>query len=139
MTKKTIRILVLIGFGILQLFLLPLCNIDLGGIEISVSTLEARPPAKGGPPPWAPAHGYRAKYRYRYYPSFQVYFDLDRKLYFYLKGERWLVSAHLPCGIHLEVAKYVNVELDTAKPYEYFSEYRKKYPPGQTKKNKKHK
>ena len=22
-----------------------------------------------GPPPWAPAHGYRAKYTYRYYPD----------------------------------------------------------------------
>jgi hypothetical protein len=139
MTNKPIRIVVLIGFGILQFSLLPPCNIDIGGIEIGMPALEAGPLAKGGPPPWAPAHGYRAKYRYRYYPSFQVYFDLDRKLYFYLKGERWLVSARLPSGIHIEVANYVNVELDTDKPNEYFSEHRKRYPPGQAKKNKKHK
>ena len=30
---------------------------------------------KGGPPPHAPAHGYRAKYTYRYYPSCSVYYD----------------------------------------------------------------
>ena len=28
---------------------------------------------KGGPPPHAPAHGYRAKHRYRYYPSCSQY------------------------------------------------------------------
>jgi hypothetical protein len=76
MTKKTIRILVLIGFGILQFSLLPPCNIDIGRIEIGMPVLEAVPLAKGGPPPWASSHGYRAKHRYRYYPSFYVYFDL---------------------------------------------------------------
>ena len=43
---------------------------------------EYRPPAKQGPPPWAPAHGYRAKYQYYYYPSSYVYFDTKKKLYF---------------------------------------------------------
>ncbi|MGD9382490.1 MAG: hypothetical protein PVH55_00415, partial [Desulfobacterales bacterium] len=41
---------------------------------------------KGGPPPHAPAHGYRAKYKYRYYPACSVYYDDYRKLYFYLEG-----------------------------------------------------
>jgi len=39
---------------------------------------------KGGPPPHAPAYGYRAKYQYRYYPSAGVYYDTYRQLYFYL-------------------------------------------------------
>ena len=139
MTKKTIRIVVLIGFGILQFSLHPSWNAKRAEIEIGAPAPEASPPAKGGPPPWAPAHGYRAKYRYRYYPSFYVYFDLERRVYFYLEGGRWRVSARLPSGIHIEVANYVNIELDTGKPYEYFSEHRKKYPPGLAKKNKKHK
>ena len=46
------------------------------------------------------------------------------------------MSAHLPSGIRLEYADYVAIELETDKPYAYFSEHRKKYPPGQTKKNK---
>lgn len=33
---------------------------------------------EGGPPPWAPAHGYRAKHSYHYYPSAEVYFDTGR-------------------------------------------------------------
>ena len=139
MTKKTIRIVVLIGFGILQFSLHPSYDAKTGMVEISVSELEATPPMKGSPPHWAPAHGYRAKYAYRYYPSFYVYFDVGRRLYFYLEGDSWRVSARLPSGIHIEVAKYVNVELDTDKPYEYFSEHIEKYPPGQAKKNKKHK
>jgi hypothetical protein len=139
MTKKTIRIAVLIGFGILQFSLLPPCNIDIGGIEIGMPALEAGPLAKDGPPPWAPAHGYRAKHRYRYYPSFYLYFDVGRKLYFYLEGDSWHVSARLPIGIHLEYAQYVSIELETDRPYECFPEHRKKYPPGQAKKNKQHK
>ena len=36
---------------------------------------------KGGPPPRAPAHGYRAKYTYHYYPSSCIYFDASRCLH----------------------------------------------------------
>jgi hypothetical protein len=139
MTKNPIRIVVLIGFGILQFSLLPSYDARRAEIEIFASALEAGPLAKGGPPPWAPAHGYRAKHRYRYYPSFYVYFDVGRKLYFYLEGDSWRVSARLPIGIHLEYAQYVSIELETDRPFEFFSEHRKKYPPGQAKKKKKHK
>jgi hypothetical protein len=139
MRKKTINIVALIGFGVLQFSLHPSYDANPGMMEISVSASEAAPPTKGGPLPWAPAHGHRAKYSYRYYPSLYVYFDLERRVYFYLEGDRWRVSAHLPSGIHIEVAHYVSIELDTDKPYEYFSEHRKKYPPGQARKNKKHK
>jgi len=139
MTKKTIRIAVLIGFGILQFSLHPSWNAKRKEIEIGAPAPEASPRAKGGPPRWAPAHGYRAKYRYRYYPSFYVYFDFERRVYFYLEGGGWRVSARLPSGIHIEVGNYVNIELETDRPYEFFSEHRKKYPAGQAKKKKKHK
>jgi len=33
----------------------------------------------------------------------------------------------------------VTLEMETDKPYEYFSEHTKKYPPGLAKKDKKHK
>ena len=51
---------------------------------------------KGGPPAHAPAHGYRAKHKYRYYPDSSVYHDTDRGLYFYFKGGSWEVGASLP-------------------------------------------
>jgi hypothetical protein len=96
---------------------------------------------KGGPPPHAPAHGYRARHRYRYYHSCSVYYHCGRKLYFYLKGDNWEVGASLPSSIRVRLGEYVSMELDTDKPYVYHSDHVKRYPPGQMKKTykKKHK
>ena len=95
---------------------------------------------KGGPPPHAPAHGYRAKNHYRYYPSQSVYYDTGRGLYFYLKGDNWEVGASLPGKLKVSLGDYVSLELATDKPYIHHSEHTKKYPPGQLKKKqKKHK
>jgi hypothetical protein len=87
-----------------------------------------------GPPPWAPAHGYRAKHHYRYYPDSHVYFDVGRGLYFYYSGGDWHASASLPGGIHIDVGDYVTLEMDTDRPYHYDSDVVKRYPPGQMKK-----
>ena len=93
---------------------------------------------KKGPPAHAPAHGYRAKHQYRYYPSRSVYYDAGRGIYFYLKGKKWEVGASLPSSLHVGLGDSVRIELDTDKPYIYHAEHVKKYPPGQMKK-KKHK
>ena len=96
---------------------------------------------KGGPPPHAPAHGYRAKHQYRYYPSCSVYYDYGRKIYFYIKGDHWEVGASLPSNLRIGLGDSVSIELDTDKPYIHHAEHVKKYPPGQlkNKKKKKHK
>jgi len=95
---------------------------------------------KGGPPPHAPAHGYRAKHHYRYYPSCSVYYDSGRKLYFYLKGGHWEVGASLPGSMFAGLGDYVSLELDTGRPYTYHADHVKSYPPGKKKKkHKKHK
>lgn len=83
----------------------------------------------GGPPPWAPAHGYRAKHQYRYYPGPQVYFDSGRGLYFWLSGGGWQVGAKLPGGISLG-GSYVNLAMDAAKPYQWHKDVLLRYPPG---------
>jgi hypothetical protein len=92
-----------------------------------------------GPPAHAPAHGYRAKYQYRYYPSHKVYHDSERGLYFYLKGENWEVGATLPSYFRTGLGESVTIELNIDKPYLYNSEHIKKYPPKKSKgkKNKK--
>ena len=72
---------------------------------------------KGGPPAHAPAHGYRAKHKYRYYPSCSVYYDSDRRIYFYLKGDYWEIGTSLPTHLRLGLGDFVNIELDTDKPY----------------------
>jgi hypothetical protein len=52
-----------------------------------------------GPPPWAPAHGYRAKFTYRYYPSSFVYFSIEKGIYFYLSDGVWVDSYSHPPGL----------------------------------------
>ena len=94
---------------------------------------------KKGPPAHAPAHGYRTKHQYRYYPSRSVYYDTGRRLYFYIKGDNWEVGASLPKQIRIGLGDSVNIELDTDKPYVYHSKHVKKYPPGKMKKKNKKK
>ena len=94
---------------------------------------------KGGPPAHAPAHGYRAKHQYRYYPSSNVYKDTERGLYFYLKGDKWEVGASLPLPLREGLGESVTLELDTDKPYIHHAEHVKKYPPKKSKAKKKKK
>ncbi len=91
---------------------------------------------KGGPPAHAPAHGYRAKHKYRYYPSQMVYHDTERGLYFYLKGDNWEIGASLPSHLKAGLGESVTIELDTDKPYVHNAEHIKKYPPKKAKSKK---
>ena len=81
----------------------------------------------GGPPPWAPAHGYRAKYRYRYYPRQQVYFCPEEKRYFWIDAGIWKTGIQLPTGIKIS-GSGVSLEMDTPKPYEQHKSVRQNYP-----------
>lgn len=104
----------------------------LGGTCCSVKAhrVKAGPPPRisAGPPPWAPAHGHRRRFRYRYYPSVQVYFDIDRGLYFFLHMGRWYCSPSLPPGIKLE-RDFVILEMETDRPYLFHHEVLRAYPP----------
>jgi|GEM_PF-220059 len=84
----------------------------------------------GGPPPWAPAHGYRAKHRYRYYPDSYVYYGEDSNLYYYRYAGRWVESPLLPSNIYLDTRGYVILEMDNDRPYMYHSDVIRRYPPG---------
>ena len=92
-----------------------------------------------GPPPWAPAHGRRPKYTYRYYPGSRVYYEGGRGVYFYYRDGQWRVSASIPVEIRIDVNNFVSLEMDTDRPYEYDDEVVKRYPPGQLKKEDKKK
>lgn len=124
------------------LFILSIVSCHLTGVGVHMGE-KSKPPVvakskpKGGPPAHAPAHGYRAKFSYRYYPSCYVYFDVSRKCYFYLAGDGWKVSASLPVNLRAQLGEYVSIEMDTDKPYTKFSEHKKMYPPGQLKKKNK--
>ena len=72
---------------------------------------------KGGPPAHAPAHGYRAKYNYHYYPKAKVYYVTSRKLYFYMEGDNWKASVSLPLDLKVRLGDHVSIETDFDKPY----------------------
>ena len=126
---------------VLFIFSLSACKTTGGGIHLGwgsepkiLHPTSSKKVAKGGPPPHAPAHGYRAKYTYRYYPSSCIYFDACRKVYFYLEGNNWTASVSLPSDVQLQLGGYVTLEMDTDRPYTQFKEHQRKYPPGQLKK-----
>lgn len=90
----------------------------LGALAIGITAwLPAT--ALADPPPWAPAHGYRAvQHRYIYYPRHQVYYEPQRHAWFWLDDGRWRFGASLPSGMMQVAGPGVSVVLGTALPYE---------------------
>lgn len=83
-----------------------------------------------GPPPWAPAHGYRTKTRHVYFPDHDFYFDVQKSLYIYFSGDKWQVGIKLPslyAGIDLKGAVKVELELDTDSPQKHNADHKVKY------------
>jgi len=102
-------------------------------VYISTSVAASRSP-DSEPPPWAPTHGVRGKYRYHYYPSASVYLDLDRQVYFYRSDGHWLETRTLPAGIYFDRHSYAVLEMGTPRPYTFHASIIKRHPPGQIRK-----
>jgi hypothetical protein len=125
---------------LLKALVILLLPIALGGCATFGGT-QSTPPnnqtaVKNGPPAHAPAYGYRAKYQYRYYPACSVYFDIGRKVYFYLEGDHWRISTELPDSLRVQLSDYVVLEMDTDRPYLDYEKHRQKYPPGKLRNSK---
>ena len=99
-----------------------------GNLRIGCSFVQAKG-KKAGPPPHAKAHGYRAKHTYRYYPSANAYYDVERKAYFYLEGNNWQMGVSLPDSLSVRLGSHVTVEMDSDKPYTRFEEHKRQYLP----------
>ena len=67
-------------------------------LVLLLSGFTAEVSAQPGPPPWAPAHGYRAKARYTYFPTLSLYFDTKIGVYFFLEHGVWIQRTSLPPG-----------------------------------------
>jgi len=129
------RLLLLLGMGLLVFAFSSTC---LAGDAVTVQWGDNSKPdcddnggkykKKGGPPPHAPAHGYRAKHQYRYYPCCNVYHEPSRNMYFYMKGGDWAVGASLPNNLQSSLGASVNLDMDTDKPYEHNAEHLNQYP-----------
>ena len=63
------------------------------------------------------------EYSYRYYPLCSVYYDTDRKLYYYLQDGCWKIFSYLPRNISRELDYYVKLNMDTDKPFIYFDNH----------------
>ncbi|GAB3034894.1 MULTISPECIES: hypothetical protein [Oleiagrimonas] len=75
--------------------------------------------AMADPPPWAPAHGYRAKHHYVYYPNGEIYYAPERRMWFWLSGDDWQAGVTLPSALRAYVrVGGVNIDLDATRPYE---------------------
>lgn len=75
-----------------------------------------------GPPPWAPAHGYRAKTKHIYFPDQNFYYDVAQHNYLYLNNGSWSISVSLPsifANINLENVQQVQLEIGGHRPYIY--------------------
>jgi hypothetical protein len=78
----------------------------------------ALPAWAGGPPPWAPAHGWRAKHHYTYYPEGEIYYAPESRLWFWLDGGSWRSGISLPLDFQGYVRTGgVSIELDADRPY----------------------
>jgi hypothetical protein len=86
---------------------------------------------KGGPPPWAPAHGYRAKTRYVYFPQHNIYYDTQRSIYIYVNsGGNWEIGAKMPRGVNrstLRDSRQVELRLNIDNPQRYNTEHLRRY------------
>jgi hypothetical protein len=76
------------------------------------------PTVLADPPPWAPAHGWRAKHQYVYYPSAEVYYEPASSMWFWLGGDGWQAGVNLPLPLHNYVRTGgINIALDVDRPY----------------------
>lgn len=84
----------------------------------------------GGPPPWAPAHGYRAKTRHIFFPEFNFYFDITKGVYIYLSGTKWLTNQNPPVflsGINLKTTKQIELDVNINNPQKFNKDHIVKY------------
>lgn len=88
---------------------------------------------KQGPPPWAPAHGYRAK-QHVYFPDYHVFYDARRSGYVFWNNGAWVFSAAVPAFIanvdlgNTRVQVMSDIPLN-ARPEIYYENYYRTYPP----------
>ena len=83
-----------------------------------------------GPPPWAPAHGYRAKTRHVYFPDQNMYYDIQKSNYIYFSNGKWSISTRVPwifVGINLGRSSQVELDFYGDAPQRYNYSHKTKY------------
>lgn len=101
-------------------------NIELFPINVE-SKPEGKVSGKGGPPPWAPAHGYRANQRYYFFPDMGIYFDISKNGYWHLTGVSWVFSVNTPHNFDPYREYKTQIDFTGDSPYLYINNHRGKY------------
>ncbi len=90
-----------------------------------VAVVESNRP---GPPPWAPAHGWRRQHEtYYYYPTTQVYYYPSVRRYYWLEGREWKYGDRLPRRFVVDENKKIALDLDY-EPHTQHAKIVKSYP-----------
>jgi hypothetical protein len=109
-----------LAMGIAMLVLgLPTDHLNAGksiGVQIKLDGPTVTPNKGKGPPAHAPAHGYRRKFCYRYYPMAEVYHDSERGIWFYSDGTTWRTGVKLPVDLGRNLGGHVSIELESDHP-----------------------
>jgi hypothetical protein len=86
------------------------------------------PGPRHGPPPWAPAHGYRRNHHYYYYPGADVYFRPADRVWFYLDSGDWRFGASLPTSVRVDFDRSVSLAMETDQHHKFHNDVRAYYP-----------
>ena len=78
-------------------------------------------------PAWGPA-GYDCAHYY-YFPDYNFYYDVNRALFYYHHGNRWLSARQLPyhLGYPRDLYKFYKVVLNIRDPWNYNRQHRTRY------------
>ena len=90
-----------------------------------------------GPPPWAPAHGYRRQHEtYYYYPDVEVYYYPSVRRYYWAERGEWRYAAQPPRHYVIQDHRRVVLDLDY-EPHTRHTTIKKDHPPGHYDKDRK--
>ena len=133
---KTKLLLLLLPFAAVPL---AQAGLDLGiSAEIRLGKVSPPPPPEvvvvveepgpKGPPPWAPAPGFRRTHDYYYYPGANVYYRPADRVWFYLDGRDWRFGASLPTSLRVDFDRSVSLTMATEQPYQFHDRVAVYYP-----------
>ncbi len=74
---------------------------------------------QSAPPRWTPdrPRWYQRSHAYYYYPGYDVYYNADNQMWFYLEHGQWRSSNRLPDGIRIDFSRSVALTLTGDRPY----------------------
>jgi hypothetical protein len=77
------------------------------------------PVVERGPAPHGNAYGLHRKFTYVHYPTYNVYCDRERKLWFWYDAGAWRSGVKLPAHYRVDEHEAVRVELEADTPFEH--------------------